>query len=138
MPGVQSEAVPWSEENEVEELRACDIGIMPLDDTTWSKGKCGLKLLQYMATGLPVVTSPHGGAMDIVTHGVHGFVARTDDEWVEYLSKLLRDSTLRARLGRNGRKRVEEDFSLEKWAPRLAGIIRSAAAGESVGEDMTS
>jgi hypothetical protein len=129
IPGVHVEAVPWSEEHEAGELQKCDIGIMPLPDTMWSRGKCGLKLLQYMAAGLPVVTSPYGGASDIVTHGVHGFIARTDDEWVEHILALLGDPALCIRLGRAGRRRVEDDFSLERWAPRLAGIMRRAAAG---------
>lgn len=127
--GVHVEAVPWREEHEAQELQRCDIGIMPLPDSMWARGKCGLKLLQYMAAGLPVVTSPYGGAADIVTHGVHGFIARTDDEWVEHILALLGDPELCIRLGRAGRRRVEDDFSLERWAPRLAGIIRRAAAG---------
>ncbi len=127
--GVRVEAIPWREEHEAQELQRCDIGIMPLPDTMWSRGKCGLKLLQYMAAGLPVVTSPYGGAADIITHGVHGFIARTDDEWVDHILALLGDPALCIRLGRAGRRRVEIEFSLERWAPRLAGIIRRAAEG---------
>lgn len=137
IPGVEVEAVPWSEEREAQELQQCDVGIMPLPDTMWSRGKCGLKLLQYMAAGLPVVTSPYGGAADIVTHGVHGFIARTDDEWIEHLLALIIDPALCVRLGLAGRRRVEIDFSLERWAPRLAGIIRRAAAGGIITEGET-
>jgi glycosyltransferase involved in cell wall biosynthesis len=135
MPGVAVEAVPWREEREVEELRRCDIGVMPLPETPWTKGKCGLKLLQYMAAGLPVVTSPDGGARDIVTHGEQGFIARTDGEWIESLSALLSDASLRERLGSRGRRLVEERFSLRRWAPLLASILRRVAAGEAVGGD---
>lgn len=132
IPGLDVEAVPWSEEREAAEIGRCDIGIMPLPDTEWARGKCGLKCLQYMACGLPVVSSPWGSARSIITHGVHGFLARTEDEWIEHLTTLLRDADLRERFGRAGRRRVEDAFSLDRWAPRMAEILRRVAAGESV------
>jgi glycosyltransferase involved in cell wall biosynthesis len=133
--GVEVEAVPWSEEREAAEIGRCDIGIMPLPDSSWARGKCGLKCLQYMACGLPVVSSPWGSARSIVAHGVHGFLARTEDEWIAHLATLLRNADLRRQFGRAGRRRVEEAFSIGRWAPRMAEILGRVAAGESIGGD---
>ena len=130
IPGVDVEATPWREDREAADIGGCDIGIMPLPDTAWARGKCGVKLLQYMACGLPVVSSPWGSARSIITHGVQGFLARTGDEWIAHLATLLRDASLRDRFGRAGRRRVEDAFSLDRWAPRMAGILRRVAAGE--------
>lgn len=133
IPGLDVEAVPWREEREAAEIGRCDIGIMPLPDTAWAKGKCGLKCLQYMAAGLPVVSSPWGSARSIITPGVHGFLARTEADWIKHMTTLLRDASLRERFGRAGRRRVEEAFSLDRWAPRMAEILRRVAAGKSIG-----
>jgi glycosyltransferase involved in cell wall biosynthesis len=130
VPGIVVRAIPWDERTEAAEIARCDIGIMPLPDSPWAKGKCGLKLLQYMAAGLPVVSSPDGGADTIVQHGVQGFVARSDEEWYSYLLTLLDNPGLRARMGSAGRSRVEEHFSLEQWAPRMADVLRACIRGE--------
>lgn len=135
VPGLDVEALPWSAANEAAAIGGCDIGIMPLPDTDWARGKCGLKCLQYMACGLPVVSSPWGSAPSIVTHGVHGFLARSDEEWTGHLTELLRDAALRERLGHAGRRRVEDAFSLDRWAPRMAEILRRVAAGARVGRE---
>lgn len=132
IPHVNVETAAWREEREAADIGACDIGIMPLPDTDWARGKCGLKLLQYMACGLPVVSSPWASARSIITHGVHGFIARTDGEWIEHLTVLLRNAGLREQLGRAGRRRVEDAFSLDVWAPRMAEILRAVAAGERI------
>ncbi len=124
--------VPWSEESEAEELGSADIGIMPLPDSEWSRGKCGLKLLQYMAAGLPVVTSPLGGGEDIVEDGTTGLIARNEGEWTAHLLALIRDADARRELGLAGRRRVEEQFSLGLWAPRLAEVIRRVADGSGL------
>lgn len=121
------DAEPWAETTEAARIRAMDVGLMPLTDTPWSRGKCGYKLIQYMASGVPVIASPVGVNADIVEHGVNGFLARTDAEWREALVRLLRDPALRQRMGQAGRRRVEEGFSLQVWGPRVAVLLRQAA-----------
>jgi glycosyltransferase involved in cell wall biosynthesis len=137
IPGLDVKFVPWSEETEARELSACDVGIMPLPEDDWTKGKCGLKLLQYMACGLPVVSSPDGSAGSIVEHGVNGYIARSGEEWRLYLGALLDNEERRRLMGRAGRRRVEEHFSLEAWAPRMAEILLKCMRGERV-EDAAS
>ena len=98
----------------------CHVGIMPLPDDEVSRGKCGLKALQCMATGRPVVVSPVGMNSEIVRSGDNGFLAATTDEWVEALTKLAADKQLRARLGRNARATVERGYSAEISAAKFA------------------
>ena len=117
----------WSEAGEVPFLQNMDIGIMPLTDSPWARGKCGYKLIQYMACGLPVVASPVGVNKDIVEHGVNGFLAETDKEWRSAIETLLSDAELRRRMGAAGRKKVEESYSLQVWGPRVAQMLRRVA-----------
>jgi glycosyltransferase involved in cell wall biosynthesis len=121
-------ARPWSEASEVELLRGLDIGIMPLPDEPWTRGKCGYKLIQYMACGLPVVASPVGVNTHIVRHGENGFLASTEGQWVEALARLVARPDLRRRMGSAGRELVETKFSLQVLAPRLEGLLRSLIA----------
>jgi glycosyltransferase involved in cell wall biosynthesis len=107
------QGVAWSKQDELKELRSMDIGIMPLPDDQWSKGKCGLKGLQYMALEIATVMSPVGVNADIIRDGENGMLAVTEDEWVEKLSQLIVDSELRKRLGKAGRKTVVERFSVQ-------------------------
>src|SRR5205823_6161821 len=100
----------WSEDTEAAELGASDIGLSWLPDDLWSRGKCGLKVLQYMAAGLPVVANPVGVQATMVRHGETGFLAATPAEWTDALGRLARDPALRSRMGRAGRRRVEEEF----------------------------
>ncbi|MDR7420164.1 MAG: glycosyltransferase family 4 protein [Armatimonadota bacterium] len=122
--GLPVESRPWIEDREVDELGAFDVGIMPLHDGPWERGKCGYKLIQYMACGRPVVASPVGANLDIVTHGEHGLFASTVDEWIDALDTLRRDANLREHMGRAGRRRVVEQYSLQAWAPRVAALLR--------------
>jgi glycosyltransferase involved in cell wall biosynthesis len=119
--------VKWTQEGEVPFLQTLDVGIMPLTDTPWARGKCGYKLIQYMACGLPVVASPVGVNRDIVEHGVNGFLAETDAEWRSAIETLLADADLRRRMGAAGRKKVEEHYSLQVWGPRVAQMLRCVA-----------
>ena len=121
------DVMPWSEENEVEQIQSMDIGIMPLDDSPWARGKCGYKLIQYMACGLPVVASPVGVNSDIVDNGENGLLARTEGEWRDALTTLIIDRDLRQRMGAVGRKKVEQYYSLQIWGGRIAEIFRSVA-----------
>jgi glycosyltransferase involved in cell wall biosynthesis len=117
----------WSEETEVAELRSFDVGIMPLSDTPWARGKCGYKLIQYMGCGKPVIASPVGANLRIVEPGVNGFLAATAAEWKAALLALLRDRSLRERMGSAGRVRVEREYCTGVNAPKLAAVLRSAA-----------
>ncbi|MDU8946141.1 glycosyltransferase family 4 protein [Ovoidimarina sediminis] len=116
----------WSEDREVLDIHDMDIGVMPLPDTPWMRGKCGYKLIQYMACGLPIVASPVGVNREIVEHGVNGFLAESEAEWDAALCKLISDPDLRHRMGREGRKKVETEYSLQIQAPRVARLLRSA------------
>lgn len=122
------ELLPWSEGTEVESIHGMDIGIMPLPDTPWTRGKCGYKLIQYMACGLPVVASPVGVNAEIVEHGVNGFLAESEDDWKTALEMLLRDPELRRSMGQAGRRKVEVAYSLEVHGPRVARLLKDVAA----------
>jgi glycosyltransferase involved in cell wall biosynthesis len=132
VPGVPVEVRPWTEGGEVEAIRQFDAGIMPLPDEPWERGKCGYKLIQYMACGLPVVASAVGANVEIVQQGVNGFLARNDREWTAALQALREDPDLRQRMGRAGRRLVEERYCLQVAAPRLLGMLRHAARHEGV------
>jgi glycosyltransferase involved in cell wall biosynthesis len=118
------EFVDWSRDREVAEVRAMDIGIMPLPNDQWARGKCGYKLIQYMACGLPVVASPVGVNSDIVREGENGFLASDPDEWDGALRTLIDDPELRDKMGQAGRDRVVSDYSLASQAPRLVEAFR--------------
>lgn len=125
LQGMEVVRKAWREEEEVEDLREVDIGIMPLRDDLWSRGKCGLKLLQYMAMGIPVVCTPVGSNLDLVSDGVEGIHARNRREWVEAIRRLASNRALRKTMGARGRSRIESEFSLAAATPRLASILRS-------------
>ncbi len=125
--GLPMASVPWSEDTEVASLQALDVGIMPLLDGPFERGKCGYKLIQYMACGLPVVASPVGANRQIVEHGVNGFLAETPREWETALESLLADPLLRQRMGAAGREKVERFYSIQVTAPRLASLLKAAA-----------
>jgi glycosyltransferase involved in cell wall biosynthesis len=124
--GVDAEALPWNSSSEIADLRSVDIGIMPLPDNRWTKGKCGLKALQYMALGIPVVCSPVGVNSEIIQDEKNGFLASTEEEWVERLTRLLHSADLRSRVGLAGRATVESKYCARAQAPRVYDILRSA------------
>ena len=107
--------IAWSAEKELEELSEIEIGIMPLPDDEWSKGKCGFKGLLYMSMSIPAVMSPVGVNKEIVQHGINGFLPANDEEWVNVLSALIEDAAKRKLIGEAGRKTVEERYSVEAW-----------------------
>ncbi|MBC8032341.1 MAG: glycosyltransferase family 4 protein [Pyrinomonadaceae bacterium] len=125
LEGARVEAMPWRSASELEDLNAIDIGIMPLPDDAWSKGKCGLKALQFMALGIPTVCSPVGVNTEIIQDGQNGFIAGSEDEWIEKLSLLLRSSELRERIGTAGRATVEAKYSANVQAPRVHELLQS-------------
>jgi glycosyltransferase involved in cell wall biosynthesis len=115
---------PWSAADEIADLHSFDIGLMPLTDDIWTRGKCGFKLLQCMAVGLPVVCSPVGVNADIVTDGREGFHATTREEWVAKLDALIADSDLRRQMGQHGRLRVADAFSLAINGPPFVKYLK--------------
>lgn len=128
LPGVRTRHVPWSGATEAAELAGGDIGISWLPDHPWSLGKCGLKVLQYMAVGLPVVANSVGIHRSLVVHGETGFLADDPRAWRQAVTTLAGSADLRRRMGQAARARVERDWSVATWGPRLADIVTSAAA----------
>ncbi len=113
----------WTKETEAEELATADIGISWLPDDLWSRGKCGLKVLQYMAAGLPVVANPVGVHTAMIEHGQSGFLAETSEEWEQAIGRLMNDPGLRQRFGQAARRRVEECYSVASGAKRWLGLL---------------
>jgi len=123
---------PWSEATEAVELAGAHIGISWLPDDLWSRGKCGLKVLQYMAAGLPVVANPVGVQAEMVRHGETGFLANSPDEWAEAILRLAHDPALRRQLGQAARRRVEGEYGVavggRQWLEVLGKVARRQAA----------
>jgi glycosyltransferase involved in cell wall biosynthesis len=124
-------ARPWSEAGEAEELAAADIGISWVPDDLWSRGKCGLKVLQYMAAGLPVVANPVGVQADLVRHGTTGFLVDTAEGWAAAVGRLARDPDLRRRLGAAGRRVVEREYSVGAGAARWLAVLDGLGGGRA-------
>jgi glycosyltransferase involved in cell wall biosynthesis len=123
-PGLRVVLRPWSSESEAAELAEGDIGVAWMPDDSWSLGKCGLKVLQYMAAGLPVVANPVGIHREMVIHGETGFIASTPRQWAEAVARLAADPQLRNKLGAAGRYLAEKRYSVSMWAPRFVKVIR--------------
>ena len=115
----------WSEAREVADIQQMDIGVMPLPDEAWARGKCGYKLIQYMACGLPVIASPVGVNREIVEHGVNGFLAATESEWRTAIEQLVNNPVLRQRMGKAGREKIEKQFSIQLYGPKIAQYIHA-------------
>jgi len=124
---INLEFVHWTLAGSRAELQKVDIGIMPLEDTEWNRGKCGLKLIEYMAVAAAVVASPVGANRQIVADGETGFLAVTAEEWESRLARLIDDQSLRLQMGRLGRKRVEQYYSVEAVLPLLIDALQIGA-----------
>jgi glycosyltransferase involved in cell wall biosynthesis len=122
-------ACPWSEATEAEHLAAADVGISWVPDDAWSRGKCGLKVLQYMAAGLPVVANPVGVQAQMVQHGQTGFLATTPPEWRDAVARLVEDAELRRRMGQAGRLAFESRYSVDRGAEAWLKVL--ARLGEA-------
>jgi len=123
LSGVPVETRPWSESAEVADIQECDVGIMPVPDAPWERGKSGYKLIQYMACGLPVIASPVGVNSQLVQSGINGYIADTPTQWGDALQSLLDSPSLRAQMGAAGRRVVEASYTTDVTAPRLASIL---------------
>jgi glycosyltransferase involved in cell wall biosynthesis len=124
--GSAVEVWSWSEESEVASLRQLDIGIMPLQDSPWERGKCGYKLIQYMACGLPVIASPVGVNSEIVEHGVNGLLADTETSWEAAITSLIASPEIRLDMGQAARDTIEKHYSLKVQREHLLYAIESA------------
>jgi glycosyltransferase involved in cell wall biosynthesis len=127
-PDVNIEPIAWRTATEAESLAAAHIGVMPLTDDEWARGKCAFKLLQYMAAALPCVASPVGANAEAVIDGVNGFHARTTEEWERNLEALIRSPELRARFGASGRERVESRYAMRTYQARYLELLRRLTA----------
>lgn len=114
---------PWRLNGEMEEFRSCDIGVYPLWDDEWARGKCGFKAIQFMAAGIPVVASAVGMNREIIQDGINGFLATSEAEWCDKLRLLIEDPFLRRKIGLAGRETVERQYSLEGNAPKLLEVL---------------
>jgi glycosyltransferase involved in cell wall biosynthesis len=131
LPGVPVDLEPWTEDGEAEALRRVDLGLMPLTDDPWSRGKCAFKLLQYGATGIPSVASPVGANRAVVEDGRTGLLAGDGPAWEAALVRLGRDPGLRARMGAAARRSVEERWSTGVLGPPLARFLALVAGGRA-------
>ena len=126
LPGVNVECVKWTEATEVASIAECTLGVMPLLNSAWESGKCGYKLIQYMACRLPVIASPIGVNTQIVEDGSNGFLATTAKEWVDALERLLTNTELCIRMGREGRRRVESKYCLQVTGSRMVELLKQS------------
>ena len=120
---------PWARDQEPADLASCDIGISYIPDDLWSRGKCGLKVLQYMASGLPVIANPVGVHTEMIEDGKQGFLAVTHTQWREAIEALASDADARERMGRCARQTAEQHYSLHTWGPRVVETIKKVAEG---------
>ena len=123
IPEENIEFLPWSEDSEVSLISECHVGIMPLPDTAWERGKCGFKLIQYMGCRLPVIASPVGVNTKIVEQGKNGYLASSMDDWVNALIAIRDNPQASIQMGISGFKKVEANYSLQVWGPRYAQLI---------------
>jgi glycosyltransferase involved in cell wall biosynthesis len=119
---------PWSVESELDEIARFDVGIMPMPDAPWARGKCSLKALQTMAMGLPTVCSAVGSNREVIQHGDNGLLAASEEDWLDHLQNLAEDPVLRMRLGAAARRSVEQGYSLETCADRFAQVVRATVS----------
>jgi glycosyltransferase involved in cell wall biosynthesis len=120
------ETRPWRLDRVADDLDEFDFGLMPMPDDEWTRGKCGYKLLQYFAAGLPAVASPVGVATDLIGAS-RGFTASNTDQWAQAINVLAGDPKVRTEMGVSGRRLVERDFSYARWAPELASLMKELA-----------
>jgi glycosyltransferase involved in cell wall biosynthesis len=120
---VRLDFIKWNKESEVEDLLKIDIGIMPLPEDDWTKGKCGFKALQYMSLGIPAVASPVGVNTEIIDNGENGFLCQSEEDWLQCLEKLISDAKLRKKTGIGGRKKIISNYSVASNSSTFLGLF---------------
>ncbi|PCJ01402.1 MAG: group 1 glycosyl transferase [Flavobacteriales bacterium] len=120
--------IPWNKEQEINDLLNLDIGIMPLLDNEWAKGKCGFKALQYMALEIPCIISPVGVNTRIIEHDINGYLAKTDNEWKEYLTSMILSKELRTKYGKKGRETIINNYSVIAHSQHFSSFIKQFKA----------
>lgn len=123
LEGVEVVKLKWSSDTEIKDLQSIDIGLMPIRDDHWSRGKCGFKILQYMASGAVPIATAVGANNDIVINGETGYLAKNDEDWVRAIKKLVADRDLRQKISHASRKRVEEHYSLKSKYGEFKNIL---------------
>ena len=123
IPGVIVKSVKWQKETEADELSEFDIGIMPLPDNDWSKGKCSMKGIQYMGLAIPAVMSNIGMNKEVIVHNINGMLAATESDWIYALSLLIENEELRKQLGEAGRQTVEKKYSIQAWKDKWLELV---------------
>jgi glycosyltransferase involved in cell wall biosynthesis len=126
LPELGLVSTKWSKETEIEELEKIDIGIMPLPNDEWSKGKCGFKGIQYMSLGIPTIMSPVGVNVDIIRHGENGFLASTNQEWFHCLTQLIESPELRLKFGKAGCETIDKHFSVHSQEQVMLELLYRA------------
>ncbi|WGZ96185.1 MAG: glycosyltransferase family 4 protein [Candidatus Thiothrix putei] len=124
MPGITVERLAWQQDKEVEYISQCHVGIMPLPDTPWTRGKCGFKLIQYMACGLPIIASPVGINAEIIESGKNGFLASNHKDWITAIEKFLKHPKSASDMGETGLKKIIQKYCLKKTQKKFATLIR--------------
>lgn len=127
---------PWAAETEVEEISAFDIGIMPMPDDEWARGKCAMKALLYMSLGIPAICTAVGANREVITHGENGMLAASDDDWRSGIAALVGDRQLRERLGQAGRRTVEERYSMRRSAELFSRVVRETVGAPHRAEEV--
>jgi glycosyltransferase involved in cell wall biosynthesis len=123
-------ALPFCLESEIDDLRTIDIGLMPMPDTPWTRGKCAFKSIQYMALGAVAVVSPVGAATELVKDGTNGFYATGEEQWFAVLDRLIDDAPLRCQIGCRARQTIERSYCLQVWAPRFVKLLEDIAGSD--------
>ena len=135
LPGVNIDYVPWQEHTEADELARCHVGVMPLADGPWERGKCGYKLIQYMAAGRAAVASAVGPAPSIMVSGKTGLLANSTEEWISALTFLAQNQEQVRAMGLAARRRAVASYSLQVNAPKLIAVFQEALARKLVGQE---
>lgn len=130
LDGIEIDNQTWRAETEQQNLGSFDIGIMPLWDSVWTRGKCGYKILQYMGAGIPVVASDVGVNSQIIKSGENGFLARTEDDWVRSIAELIDNAELRRTFGLRGRELIERRYSLKRFVNFYVDLLREVAQSD--------
>lgn len=130
-PGVRVRYIPWTSETETAGLQQIDIGLMPLEDNPFERGKCGMKAIQYMAAGAPALVSPVGANEEIVLNGETGFHCSSPAEWIRPLILLMGDEKLRIKMGKAARERAVNHYSVSAILPKLEAVFHDAVEGKN-------